>query len=457
MRIIFLILFLVLLFIILKPTIFDYYNEIDVQNNSLFTFLKTYQFENKKRYGGYVIAELDGNYDCFISAGVNNEESFSRDFLNTHPLHKEVCFAFDKTITNYPHENINLIKKNIGRENTDMLTNLSFLIKKYEDIFLKMNIEGGEYPWIESLSEKDLQKFKQIVIKFHGIQNDHWGTSPLKKLDCLKKLHKTHYIVHADGDNSGEIYNNLPDILDLTYIRKNYFHHIPFLNEEMNGMKYYLNNLQNIQPQFDLNFAIKNKIIIITTSMIMQDYDLRKEEYIKAITKLVQRYRKNDKYTLIIIENTGSGTQEFLESLWVDKVIYTNNNQIDTPNKGVKELTDLHFFLNAYKIPNDTFIVKITGRYIIEDKCPFFDIVDNLTDKIDAVAKFGFGGTFTACDTGLIGLRCGYIKQIKMPNDFVSVEEHWGDMIRNIPEEKVVKLSLLGIQTCPASHTYNLV
>jgi len=202
---------------------------------------------------------------------------------------------------------------------------------------------------------------------------------------------------------------------------------------------------------------LKNKIIIlITTSIILQDYDIRKEQYIQAITKLAKKYGKNKRYLLILIENGGGGSREFLESLPVDQVIYTKNNEIKTYNKGKKELEDILYFLNNYKIPNDIFIVKITGRYIIEDKCPFFDIVENFTNEIDAVAKFGFGKP-TSCDTGLVGTRCGYVKQLKMPDEKVHLEELWGNLILSIPKEKVVKLSFLGIKTCPGINTYNVV
>jgi 5'(3')-deoxyribonucleotidase len=50
---------------------------------SIEELLKVYHFDldKKKRLGvntdgGYVIVELDGEYDCYISAGVSNEESF---------------------------------------------------------------------------------------------------------------------------------------------------------------------------------------------------------------------------------------------------------------------------------------------------------------------------------------------------------------------------------------------
>ena len=54
-------------------------------------YLTVYQYNNKIRCGvnsdgGYVIADLNGYYDCYISAGVSNEESFSRDFIEKYNM-----------------------------------------------------------------------------------------------------------------------------------------------------------------------------------------------------------------------------------------------------------------------------------------------------------------------------------------------------------------------------------
>lgn len=52
-----------------------------------------------------------------------------------------------------PHKNINFFKKNIGPTNSDFTTNLHQEIEEYNNIFLKMDIEGHEFPWIKSLNE----------------------------------------------------------------------------------------------------------------------------------------------------------------------------------------------------------------------------------------------------------------------------------------------------------------
>ena len=173
--------------------------------------LEVYNFDKKVRCGvncdgGYVFAELDGKYDCYISAGISNEESFSRDFINKYNMNEYNSFGFDGTINNYPYNytnKISFIKKNINSFNDDKNSNLSFLMDNYDNIFLKMDIEGGEYPWLLSIDESRLNKFKQIVIEFHGITQNGWNCHYNDKVKCLEKLSKTHYIVHAHGNNYG--------------------------------------------------------------------------------------------------------------------------------------------------------------------------------------------------------------------------------------------------------------
>jgi hypothetical protein len=195
--------------------------------------LEVYQYDKKERLGektdgGYVIGVMDTVYDCYISAGVSDEESFSRDFIQKHSaqLNEFNCFAFDGTVSGYPYQyttNISFVRKNVHCINDNNNTNLFSLIEKYNNIFLKMDIEGGEYPWIQSLSEEQLRRFGQIVIEFHGITNDGWGCLYDEKMRCLAKLANTHYIVHAHGNNSSHVYNNIPDVIELTYINKNLF------------------------------------------------------------------------------------------------------------------------------------------------------------------------------------------------------------------------------------------
>lgn len=196
--------------------------------NDNIDFLKIYDFKNKKRLGnnndgGYIIAILEGNYDFYISAGISTEESFSRDFIELYNMNKHNCAAFDGTINNYPYnytKKIIFYRRNISPIRSDTTSNLSYFIDNYNDIFLKMDIEGSEYPWLESLTENQLKKFKQIVIEFHGINDDSWGTTLNDKIKCFEKLSKTHYALHIHGNNWEKSIDNIPNVIELTYVRK---------------------------------------------------------------------------------------------------------------------------------------------------------------------------------------------------------------------------------------------
>lgn len=207
--------------------------------DKLIQLLRVHHFDNKIRCGancdgGYVFADLGGDYDCYISAGISNEESFSRDFINKYNMNEYNSFGFDGTIRSYPYDytkKISFIKKNINGFNDDNNSNLSTLMNTYKNIFLKMDVEGGEYPWLLSIDDEQLLgNFKQIVIEFHGITNDGWGCIHSDKIKCLEKLSKTHYIVHAHANNNGPVINNIPDVIELTYVNKNYFNTVPEFN-----------------------------------------------------------------------------------------------------------------------------------------------------------------------------------------------------------------------------------
>lgn len=106
-------------------------------------FLTVYNFEKKLRYGsrgdgGYVIGALPGTYDCYISAGVGDEESFSRDFIKFNNMSSENSYAFDGSVADFPWQftsDITFMKKYIICPE-----DLAFLTDKYDDIFVKMDI-----------------------------------------------------------------------------------------------------------------------------------------------------------------------------------------------------------------------------------------------------------------------------------------------------------------------------
>jgi hypothetical protein len=156
--------------------------------------------------GGYVIAEGLGGYDMFISAGVGWSDQFSLDFTARYGMKG---YAFDGTIDAYPHvtSDMTFVRKNVepGCEEFNRL------FENNRDIFLKMDIEGAEYAWLEHTPY--LGHVKQFVIEFHDV----W-----KHVDILYKILQTHRLVHAHPNNHGDYDDTKPRVIEMTFIRKEY-------------------------------------------------------------------------------------------------------------------------------------------------------------------------------------------------------------------------------------------
>jgi hypothetical protein len=170
----------------------------------------------KSSDGGYVICGDIGDYDLLLSGGINYDTSFEFDFLERHPVN---CLAFDHTISNLPknHPRIKWKKKAIGCNLTNDETNLTDIISSYRNVFVKMDIEGSEYSWIDAFSYHDLLRIKQLAIEFHNPYTDY-------RMAMLRKLNRTHAIVHLHANNCCGVQSiagiNVPVVFECTLIRR---------------------------------------------------------------------------------------------------------------------------------------------------------------------------------------------------------------------------------------------
>ena len=215
-----------------------------IQMFEYLNYLTVYQYDNKIRAGrnsdgGYVIANV-GDYDCYISCGIENDDSVSNIIIQNFNIPN--YFAYDGTITTYPangYPGMNFFTKNIGPLNTEKTTNLKDILSKYSNILIKMDIEGGEYEWIDSLQTSDLLSIKQLVIEFHGVNPTSpycdWGCPNNKKPGLFKKLTETHCLIHAHGNNFSGVHQTgdirVPDVIELTYVRKDVMNNKFLLNK----------------------------------------------------------------------------------------------------------------------------------------------------------------------------------------------------------------------------------
>jgi hypothetical protein len=201
--------------------------------------------------------------------------------------------------------------------------------------------------------------------------------------------------------------------------------------------------------------------ILITVCLIKQDYEIRKQQYINGISKAKEYLSKIPDIKICIIENNGK-RETFLDMFDIE-VLYTNNNSLHTNNKGIKELQDVKDAIDYFKIQESDFIVKLTGRYILQENSEFLQQLTKFNaDKTDCIIKFG-NCQYTVfhkvreCLTVLIGMKCKYVKQIGVPAENESVERRWAIATFPIDLSRIVCMEKMGILVCPGHNTYFLV
>lgn len=193
-----------------------------IMDNSLLTVYKC-PFSKirigKPNDGGYVLADIPNiQYDMLLSCGIDKDISFELNFVNKYDCE---CLAYDGTINSISIDDpsIKFIKKNIGSNNNDVTTNLHTEINEYQCICIKMDIEGWEYQWIESLPYILLNKIDQIIIEFHH-------PIAYRKHEIFKFLNNTHYLIHFHANNCCGVVNNngvdIPNVFECTYLHKKY-------------------------------------------------------------------------------------------------------------------------------------------------------------------------------------------------------------------------------------------
>jgi hypothetical protein len=195
--------------------------------------------------------------------------------------------------------------------------------------------------------------------------------------------------------------------------------------------------------------------VLITTSLILNDFEIRKKQYTFGINT-VKKFLNGCK--IIIIENNGK-RETFLDNFGVD-VFYTDNNKYNY-EKGHTELKDINDCINNYSIGDNDFVIKITGRYILQKNSNFVNNIKNI-DKYDCLINYGSYITpqttkMRDCITGIIGMRCKYIKQIEFPLSHECVEWKWASVTYKMEDERICILDKLGIYICPGSNRYFVV
>ena len=143
----------------------------------------------RKGDGGYIVPKELIN-DNLLSCGICNDISFEEDYIK-HISNPNV-HCFDGTISVFPSESntYNWHKLNIGSSDNEKEISLNSIFEKYysdkEDVFVKMDIEEGEYPSFSTISDENLKKISCLVLEVHWIDRKYKEFETLMSGSCIK-------------------------------------------------------------------------------------------------------------------------------------------------------------------------------------------------------------------------------------------------------------------------------
>ena len=178
--------------------------------------------------GGYILLNDFDNVKIAYSFGISREISFDKGLADRNIN----VFMYDHTISKLPYDNPRFHWKNIGltseRFKKKNMKTLDELIKENnhsneKNMILKIDIESSEWNIFENISISTLRQFKQIVGEFHFNDKNKYIY-----LNILKKIQKTHQIIHlhCNNCNYGIINidgNYICSLLEISLIQKEFY------------------------------------------------------------------------------------------------------------------------------------------------------------------------------------------------------------------------------------------
>jgi hypothetical protein len=119
--------------------------------------------------------------------------------------------------------------------------------------------------------------------------------------------------------------------------------------------------------------------VIITSANVPNAYEARREQYVRSIKSCLQYSEFFDSYTVL---ECVSAHEEYLDPF--NTIYSTIGNPF--PNKGLNEMRHVQGYLEGSSLAANDSIIKLSGRYIIEDPY-FFERVAELHDEYESMFK----------------------------------------------------------------------
>ncbi|MBR1421601.1 MAG: FkbM family methyltransferase [Selenomonadaceae bacterium] len=182
--------------------------------------------------GGYLLLNDFKPNGIAYSFGISTDVTWDNDMANC----VYQIFMYDMTIDDIPKHRpeFHFFKEGIGgkKDPIKRLDTLENFIARnghqnQRNMILKMDVEGAEWDFLETVKSETLEQFDQIILEIHGLVLEMNVVKSGRFISRLQKLNQTHQVIHIHGHN-GDAAIKLeemifPNCLEVTYAnQKNY-------------------------------------------------------------------------------------------------------------------------------------------------------------------------------------------------------------------------------------------
>jgi hypothetical protein len=187
----------------------------------------------------------------------------------------------------------------------------------------------------------------------------------------------------------------------------------------------------SIEKQPTIYFVVTASLWVPPYQEGVADPEVRQQQYRRGIGSLVNATASGFPvpHKVVVVENNGRRRTP-LDDIDGVSVLYTDNNQNTIyPWKGTKELLDVLACVEHFGMRDHDLVVKMTGRYYLDDSSHFMGLLRNLDwTTTQALIKFGpyLGPTNVPqddCITGLIMLPVSAVRHINRTEQII--ERAW--------------------------------
>jgi len=186
--------------------------------------------------GGYVMLDdLDSIGICY-SLGVGPDVTWDCEMAERGAF----VFQYDHTVSHPPMAHPRCVHFRIGITHDYTLApdmkRIDVLLEENghddrDDIVLKIDIEGHEWDSLDALESTTFDKFRQILIEFHGLRMLNIDSFRARAYRLFSKLRRTHEVIHVHGNNFAGIalVEGVPiaDCIELTLVNRKYYSFMP--------------------------------------------------------------------------------------------------------------------------------------------------------------------------------------------------------------------------------------